>query len=64
MHWVTATKARFQDTSTLARPSLEIAIWYEVIFRIPVSELFAGMRDATEEAMEDRSQRGNYGKFG
>lgn len=29
----------------LATPSLELAISYEIIFRIPVSELFAGLRD-------------------
>lgn len=29
----------------IVTPSLEVAICYEIIFRVPVSELFAGLRD-------------------
>lgn len=35
-------------------PSLEIAIGYEVVFRVPVSELFAGLRDEVTEDVEAR----------
>ena len=35
-------------------PSLELAIGYEIIFRVPVSELFAGLRDDLSEVLETR----------
>jgi DNA-binding XRE family transcriptional regulator len=35
-------------------PPLLIAIAYSVIFRIPVSELFAGLSDAVEQTVEGR----------
>jgi hypothetical protein len=35
-------------------PPLQIAIGYEVIFRVPVSEIFAGLRDQVAEEVESR----------
>jgi DNA-binding XRE family transcriptional regulator len=35
-----------------ATPDLQIAIGYELIFRIPVSELFAGLRDEVATDIE------------
>src|ERR1700733_5093818 len=35
-----------------ATPPLEIAISYEIIFRIPVAEIFAGLRDQAEIKVE------------
>ena len=40
---------RFHST-----PPLEIAIGYEIVFRVPVSEIFAGLRDEIEEGIEGR----------
>jgi DNA-binding XRE family transcriptional regulator len=40
---------RFQAT-----PSLVVALGYEIIFRAPVSEIFAGLRDEVEEHVEER----------
>ena len=35
-------------------PPLEIAIRYEIVFRVPISEIFAGLRDEVEKEVEDR----------
>jgi DNA-binding XRE family transcriptional regulator len=35
-------------------PPLLIALGYSVVFRIPVSEIFAGLSDAVEQAVESR----------
>jgi transcriptional regulator with XRE-family HTH domain len=40
---------RFEST-----PPLSIAIGYEVVFRVPVSEIFAGLRDRVEKDVENR----------
>jgi DNA-binding XRE family transcriptional regulator len=40
---------RFEST-----PPLSIAIGYEIIFRVPVSEIFAGLRDRVESDIENR----------
>jgi hypothetical protein len=40
---------RFQAT-----PSLLVALGYEVIYRVPVSEIFAGLRDQVEGEIEER----------
>jgi DNA-binding XRE family transcriptional regulator len=38
----------------MALPPLLAALGYEVLFSVPVSELFAGMRDAVEQTVEER----------
>lgn len=35
-------------------PPLPIALGYEVVFRVPVSEIFAGVRDDVEDEIERR----------
>jgi transcriptional regulator with XRE-family HTH domain len=35
-------------------PPLMVALGYEVIFRVPVAEIFAGLRDGVEVAIEQR----------
>jgi DNA-binding XRE family transcriptional regulator len=35
-------------------PPFLIALAYEIIFQVPVSELFFGLRDAVEPVVEDR----------
>jgi len=40
---------RFEST-----PPLSVAIGYEVIFRVPVSEIFAGLRNRVEKDVENR----------
>lgn len=35
-------------------PPLEVAIGYEIVFRIPLSELFAGLRDEIGQEVEGR----------
>ena len=37
-----------------AVPPLIIALGYEIVFRVPVSEIFAGLKDRVEEDIEDR----------
>ena len=37
-----------------ALPPLLVALRYEVLFLVPVSELFAGMREAVESIVEER----------
>jgi len=44
--------ARHEQSVTI--PPLELAIGYEIIFRVPVSELFAGLRDDLSETLEPR----------
>jgi len=36
-----------------ATPSLEVAIGYEIVFCVPVSEIFAGLRDEVAQEIED-----------
>jgi DNA-binding XRE family transcriptional regulator len=36
----------------LTKPPLLVALGYEIIFRVPVSEIFAGLRDEVEEEIE------------
>jgi len=38
----------------LALPPLLAALGYEVLFSVPVSDLFAGMREAVEQTIEER----------
>lgn len=40
-----------------AAPDLRIAIGYEIIFRIPISELFAGLRDDVASDVEAKLAR-------
>jgi len=40
---------RFEST-----PPLAIAIGYEIVFRVPVSEIFAGLRDQVQKDVESR----------
>jgi DNA-binding XRE family transcriptional regulator len=49
----------YRDEETVGRherfhatPPLEIAISYEIVFRIPIADLFAGLRDVTEMKIE------------
>jgi len=56
-----ATILGYRDEGTVSRhelfrsvPPLLIALAYEIIFREPVSELFAGLRDSVEEGIEKR----------
>ena len=35
-------------------PSLMTALGYEIVFQVPISELFAGLRDAIEQDIEER----------
>lgn len=49
----------YHDEETVARherfhvtPPLEIAISYEIVFRIPIREMFAGLRDEVEVKVE------------
>jgi hypothetical protein len=35
-------------------PPLVVAIGYEIVFRVPLSEIFAGLRDEIEEEIEKR----------
>ena len=37
-----------------ATPSLVVALSYEIVFRIPVSEIFAGLRDEVEKDVEKK----------
>ena len=37
-----------------ATPSLTVALSYEIVFRVPVSEIFAGLRDKVEEEVEKK----------
>ena len=37
-----------------ATPPLPIAIGYEIVFHVPVSEIFAGLRDQVQEDVESR----------
>ena len=36
------------------RPPLVVALSYEIVFRIPISEIFAGLRDEVEGEVEER----------
>jgi len=49
----------YRDEETIARherfrviPPLEIAVSYEIVFRVPVSEMFWGLRDELELKIE------------
>ena len=49
----------YQDAETIARhersefmPPLEIAISYEIVFRVPIAEMFAGLRGPLEVRIE------------
>ncbi len=49
----------YRDEETVGRherfhatPPLEIAISYEIVFRIPIADLFAGLREVTEMKIE------------
>ncbi len=51
----------FYDESPISRherfestPPLSIAIGYEIVFRVPVSEIFAGLRDQVQKDVESR----------
>lgn len=51
----------YQDEGPISRheqfhsaPPLLIALGYEVVFRVPISEIFAGLRDAVEQDVEER----------
>jgi DNA-binding XRE family transcriptional regulator len=51
----------FYDESPVSRherfeatPPLPIAIGYEIMFRVPVSEIFAGLRDQVQGNVENR----------
>ncbi len=35
-----------------ANPSLVVALGYEIVYRVPVSEIFGGLRDEIEEEVE------------
>ncbi len=37
-----------------ATPPLVVALGYEIVFRVPVSEIFAGLRDGVEGDVEER----------
>lgn len=37
-----------------ANPSLRTALAYEVIFRIPIADIFSGLRESIEEQIESR----------
>ncbi len=37
-----------------ATPSLIVALSFEIVFRVPVSEIFAGLRDHVEEKVETK----------
>jgi DNA-binding XRE family transcriptional regulator len=37
-----------------ATPTLATALGYEIVFRIPVSEIFAGLKELVEEDVEQR----------
>ena len=50
-----ATKVSvFRHERVLALPPLLAALGYEVLFSVPISELFAGMREAVEQTVEER----------
>jgi DNA-binding XRE family transcriptional regulator len=49
----------YQDEGPVSRherfqvlPPLRIALGYEIVFHIPISEIFAGLRDAIEQDIE------------
>jgi DNA-binding XRE family transcriptional regulator len=44
----------FRHERVLALPPLLTAIRYEVLFAVPISELFAGMREAVEQVVANR----------
>jgi DNA-binding XRE family transcriptional regulator len=51
----------YPNENTIARhenfevvPPLTTALAYEIVFRVPVSEIFAGLRDAVAEEVEAR----------
>lgn len=44
----------FRHERVLALPPLLAALGYEVLFSVPISELFAGMREAVEQTVEER----------
>src|SRR5229473_1003129 len=51
----------YQDEGPISRherfhsmPPLVIALSYEIVFRVPVSEIFAGLRDTVEADIEER----------
>lgn len=43
---------RHEQFQTL--PSLLVALGYEIVFRVPISEIFAGLRDAIEQDIKKR----------
>jgi transcriptional regulator with XRE-family HTH domain len=51
----------FDDESPVSRherfestPPLSIAIGYEIVFQVPVAEIFAGLRDRVDKEVENR----------
>jgi DNA-binding XRE family transcriptional regulator len=44
----------FRHERFRATPSLVVALSYEIIFRVPISEIFAGLRDEVEGHVEER----------
>jgi transcriptional regulator with XRE-family HTH domain len=38
----------------LTMPSLVVALGYEIVYRVPVSEIFAGVREEVEEGIEKK----------
>jgi transcriptional regulator with XRE-family HTH domain len=35
-------------------PSVMVALGYEIVFQVPISEIYAGLRDAIEQDIEER----------
>ena len=44
--------SRHEQLSAL--PSLMVALGYEIVFQVPISEIYAGLRDAIEQDIEER----------
>jgi DNA-binding XRE family transcriptional regulator len=52
-----AERAVARHEKFLIIPSLELAIAYEIVFRLPVAEMFAGLHDDVAEGVEARLAR-------
>ncbi len=37
-----------------ALPPLEVALGYEIVFQVPISEIYAGLREAIKQDIEER----------
>ena len=48
------SQRRCEERRRARLPPLAVALSYEVIFRVPVSEIFAGLRDDVEDDIEAR----------